>query len=281
MRSAFTVLHLIISLVILVVLACILIPAIETVRRASLRMSCQNNLKQIGMSIGIYNSANNHFPPGTMPNAELPPNDRLSFHVAIHPYTEADPLYSKLAKMETWDSPKNVRVMGDYFGRLYQCPEWMNLHSYGSSARAATGHLSVTNYIGVAGLGADTATRPADAPGIGFFGYDRVLKADQVKDGLAHTMMVIETGHEVGPWLRGGPSTVRPILSDAGPLTGDDLPFGGTHFREKAFFRGTVAAGFHVVLADGSVRYVKGDLSLPILTALATIAGNEELPTDW
>ena len=130
-------------------------------------------------------------------------------------------------------------------------------------------------------MGADAATRPADAPGIGFFGYDRALKADQVKDGLAHTMMLIETGHDVGPWLRGGPSTVRGIDADAGPLIGEGLPFGGTHFREKAFFRGTVAAGFHVVLADGSVRYVKGELSPPILAALATIAGNEELPPDW
>ncbi len=280
MRRGFTVLHLIISIILLALLACFLIPAIETLRRAALRVSCQNNLKQLGIAVSAYYNAEGHFPSGTMPNPGLPPNERFSLFLAVHPYTEASPLYSQLAKTEAWNSPKNAGVLSDgsLYGRLYYCPEWMNQYGRERRATTATGHLSITNYIGVAGIGADAATRPTDTPGIGMFGYDRTLKSDQVKDGLANTMMLIETGHEVGPWLRGGPSTVRGIDPGVGPLVGDGLPFGGTHFREKSFFRGTVAAGFHIVLADGSVRYLKGELAPVVLASLATIAGGEEVP---
>ena len=96
-------------------------------------MSCQNNLKQLGMAIHSFKDANQHFPPGTMPNPELPPEQRLSFLLAILPWLESQSLYSAVAKTEAWDSPKNVHAMaadGSVYGNLYQCPEWMNLHSY-------------------------------------------------------------------------------------------------------------------------------------------------------
>jgi len=284
LRAGFTLLHLIIVIVILAVLAGVLIPAAETLRRAGSRMSCQNNLKQLGFAIHNYRDTHGNFPPGTIPNPELPPHERLSYFVALLPYCDCEAMHKLFAVTEAWDSPKNIRVSadwGNYQAYPYQCPEWMGQYGHASGAHAATGHLCITNYIGVAGVGTDAATRQADAPGIGMFGYDRTLKADQVKDGLANTMMLIETGHEVGPWLRGGPGTVRAIDPDAGPLVGDGLPFGGTHFREKAFFRGTVAAGFCLLLADGSVRYVKGELAPEVLAALATVAGGEEVPTGW
>ena len=281
MRRGFTVLHLILVIVLLVVLAAALIPAVETLRRASLRMSCQNNLKQIGMAVLSYNDANQHFPPGTMPNSELPPGERLSFYALLLPYTEGKTPFHRLDRKASWDAPANSAAMASWPGNLYRCPEWMIQYGRERGATTATGLHSITNYVGVAGVGADAATRPADSPGIGMFGYDRTMKTDQMKDGLANTMMLIETGHEAGPWLRGGPSTVRGIDPDSGPLIGDGLPFGGTHFREKAFFRGTVAAGFCLLLADGAVRYVKGDLGPAVLAALATVAGGEEVPGDW
>jgi prepilin-type N-terminal cleavage/methylation domain-containing protein len=281
MRRGFTLLELIVTVVILAVLAAVLIPASENVRRASTRASCQNNLKQLGMAAHTYRDTHGHFPPGTVGGTQLPPEQRLSFYALLLPYTEGKTPFNKLDQAAPWDAPANAKAMDNWPGNLYRCIEWMGRYGYSSRAGFATDHLSTTNYVGVAGVGADAATRPDDAPGIGFFGYDRKLKTEQVKDGLSSTMVLIETGHEVGPWLRGGTSTVRAINPDAGPLTGDGAPFGGTHFRDKAFFRGTVTEGFFILLGDGTARYVKGELAPDLLAALATVAGNEEIPAGW
>ena len=281
MRPGFTVLHLLICIIIVVLLACILIPAAENLRRAASRMSCRNNLKQFGLAIDQYHTTHQHFPVGTMPRPELPPEERLSFFVAIMPFVEGDPTYAKLDKTGRWDSPHNVGVMTHWLSPLHRCPEWMGRYGQQSGANFATGHRSVTNYIGVAGVGADAATRPAEALDIGFFGYDRTLKKDDLKDGPASTMLLIETGHELGPWIRGGTSTVRGLDLSVDPLQGDGAPFGGTHFFDKAFFRGTGTDGYHILLGDGSVRYVKGRFDLAILAALATVAGREGIPADW
>ena len=266
MRRGITLIELIIVAAIVVLLVALLLPAVQKVREAASRMSCTNNLKQHGIACDNYASTSGgRFPPGTMPNPALPPEQRLSFHVALVPYIESSPLYRMIAKDESWDSPANVRALTEGGGaKYYFCPSWR------SGTAPLSGHLAVTNYVGVAGVGADAAARPADAPGNGIFGYDRTIAMKDVKDGLGNTALMFETGREVGPWIRGGPSTVRGVDVDDAPLAGTDRPFGGTHPK-----------GFNVLLADASVRFTSNDISPAILAALVTVAGGEEIPANW
>src|SRR5262249_24265665 len=137
-----------------------------------------------------------------------------------------------------------------------------------------------TNYVGVAGRGADAATLPRDDPRAGIFGYDRKLKVEQVKDGLSNTLLLLDTARDVGPLLRGGPSTVRGVDPSDAPLIGDGRPFGGTHFSDSSFEWKTPRGG-NVLLADGSVRKLSDGIDAYVLWKLATAAGGEEVPTDW
>jgi hypothetical protein len=264
-------------------------PAICKVRRTAYRQSCANHLKQLGIGTHNYRDTNGHFPPGTVAGTQLPPDRRLSFYAPLLPYLEKQAVHNQLKLAEPWDAGENrVAVEATPQGAKhswhpFQCGDWQSTRWFAGGGRQEPfyGYDAYTNYVGVAGLGADAALRPADAPGIGMFGYDRKLKTEQVKDGLANTLLLIETGHEVGPWLRGGPSTVRAIDPDAGHLTGDGFPFGGTHFHDATLWKSVGPDGFHVVLADGTVRYVKNEVHPDVLTALATIAGGEEVPGDW
>ncbi len=269
MRRGITLIELIIVAAIVVLLVALLLPAVQKVRESAARMSCANNLKQFGLACHNYHDTSTHFPPGTMPESILSPEQRLSFHIVIVPYVECDNLYSSLALKEAWDSERNISVMAQRTYKRYQCPSWLGPKGPDASL-AATGHLAITNYIGVAGVGADAATRPADAPGNGIFGYDRTIAMKDVKDGLGNTALMFETGREVGPWIRGGPSTVRGVDVDDAPLAGTDRPFGGTHPK-----------GFNVLLADASVRFTSNDISPAILAALVTVAGGEEIPANW
>jgi hypothetical protein len=65
------------------------------VRRAAARSQCANNLKQI--ALGLHNYADTNpggyraaLPAGTVPNAALRPEQRLSWVVALLPFVEQD-----------------------------------------------------------------------------------------------------------------------------------------------------------------------------------------------
>ncbi len=261
----------------------LLIPSVARVRVASDRAKCLNNLKQLGLAHHNYVSAHpkardergeGHFPPGTVPNPALAPDNRLSWYVLILPYIEQEDVYRRFDLTAAADSERN-RSAADVKVVQFVCPE--------SGLYLGEGQWEpgppVAHYVGIAGVGADAATLPLGHPKAGVFGYDRRTSL-AMPDSSSNTVLLIETGLNPGHWAAGGPATVRPVDPTTRPYIGKSRPFGGFHIHERPWFRAN-RYGCNVGMGDGSVRYVSDAVAPEVLEAVATVGGKEELPADW
>ncbi len=234
-----------------------LVAAVARVRDAANRIGCRNNCKHIGLAVHNYHDTFKYFPPAAMPNPTLAPEHRFSWLFSIFPYMEADNIYAQCDKSKSWDAEEN-RFAALAPINWYHCPgypEWPPV----------SGPFA-TNYLGIAGVGKDAVQLPLDDPKAGFFGYDRKISFEDIKDGTCYSLIAVETAWPGGAWTAARPDTVRGLDREASPYFDVPGQFGGNH-------RG----GTNVLLADGSVHFLKTPFDPATFEAMATIAGGETI----
>ena len=86
-RRAFTLIEVLVTISILGLLVALLIPAVQSARDSARRLQCTNNLKQFGLALNNYESANHCLPSGTGGT------NRFSLHVALLPFIEQEAMF--------------------------------------------------------------------------------------------------------------------------------------------------------------------------------------------
>lgn len=302
-RDGFTLVELLVVIAIIGILVGLLLPAVQAAREAARRMSCSNNIRQIGLALHNYESAIQKLPFGWNTHGTL-------WSAMILPYIEQDNIYSTLLFTESgpgnWDSGSANQRACETVISTFRCPtmplpEHMNYN--GITLRVPT------SYRGNAGNEAtsdDTST--IDIPGTkslemmnlnGVFSACSSVRFADVFDGLSNTVFIgesqtdpdfVKDGQGMDFWYIGSPQA-DPCRCDGGT--------GGTEFTEAvgSFFvqpnlrlRNPAATGRLMEIAfgswhpggvvlfgfgDNSVRTISDSIDMTVYRAIGSRNGKE------
>jgi prepilin-type N-terminal cleavage/methylation domain-containing protein/prepilin-type processing-associated H-X9-DG protein len=118
-KNAFTLVELLVVIAIIGILVGLLLPAVQAAREAARKISCRNNLKQIGLAMLNYEAATKRIPPSANVNTSLSNNSSWSIHGRLFPYLEQDALANQIDLAKSWE---NYPVLNRFAVPVYRCP---------------------------------------------------------------------------------------------------------------------------------------------------------------
>jgi prepilin-type N-terminal cleavage/methylation domain-containing protein/prepilin-type processing-associated H-X9-DG protein len=294
-RPGFTLIELLVVIAIIAVLIGLLVPAVQKVREAANRMSCQNNLKQIGLGMHNFAAALKSFPYCRTGGHE----QDNTWAVILLPYIEQDPLYNTWfsVALPNLDGPPilsnspRIAINDLRFNRtirtqsaplsntvaLYFCPSrrapQVCTAPLGSNLVGACGDYAVVGGGNVLNTGAFHVND--------FYGTG--VRLADIRDGTSSTLLVGEkhlTQADLGLGTYDGCiySATPAGLSFRQAGSAHPLALGLTDGQNGQF--GSWHTGVvNFVFCDGHVEGLNTSISGTTLGYLATRAGGEAIPS--
>ena len=305
-RRGFTLIELLVVIAIIAILIGLLLPAVQKVREAAARMSCQNNMKQFGLAMHNYASANDSKLPSTRVNT--PSSKWASWTVLALSYVEQDNVGRLWDKNIKWNAGANL-TNGQATFKLFKCPSAPDGRLAATSGATSGLTMGAMDYIVphairhryYANMGISNFGGTTDNPGALQNGADTPILA--ITDGTSNTLMIMEAGGRPNYYILGraqgttipsgegygwsDPDTGSGSIDGSHPTTGavnaNTTPVGGTcsfnctNDSEGYSFH---SGGMNICMADGSVRFLRQSIAPVSFAALITANGGEVASTD-
>jgi prepilin-type N-terminal cleavage/methylation domain-containing protein/prepilin-type processing-associated H-X9-DG protein len=241
-RRGFTLIELLVVIAIIAILIALLLPAVQKVREAANRMSCSNNLKQIGLALHSYHDANGRFPAAVLIPYAVEDKDPLTngaanpfgpnWAVFLLPYIEQQNLYNQ-ANPRSYPGTQNLNDLTSYDlswrqirgakVKTYLCPSdtgqdtpFTDPNGAPPESRWARGNYATADGAGDSDhhIGGNAGTQNTPFPGISkgpVMAINYGARFADITDGTSNTFMVHEVRGGVnamdrrGTWAMGFP----------------------------------------------------------------------------
>lgn len=299
-RKAFTLIELLVVIAIISILIALLLPAVQKVREAANRSTCQNNLKQLGIALQHYHDAYSALPPARAPQPGL-----KSWAVFILPFIEQQNVYDRYIQDVDWTDPANQPAVNIPMKSLV-CPSTPDGDRKevlpGGRLTAAVTDYGPINHVADELWEKKFIPQPGNA--VGALRADEGTPIAEFTDGTSNTLLLTEDAGRPKHWLRGrvqGPPNSNPgcgnervssgrvggaaWASDRNPFPLHGFTYDGklcpgpcaincTNNNEPYSFHSN---GINAVFVDGSVRFLAENIFIGTFAALVTRSGNEIL----
>lgn len=206
-NAGFTLVELLVVIAIIGILIALLLPAVQAAREAARRNQCKNNLKQLGLAVLNFETANRHLPASALVDLSVTStgnNGSWGVHGRILNYLEEENLRDLVDIEQGWDLQRaidGVRIAA------FQCPS----DEKSSEARVFSDNrptLWPTNYG--FNLGTWFVYDPAtNKGGDGAFYPNSNLSMANFTDGSSKTLMCAEVKAWTAYKRNGGPSSTE------------------------------------------------------------------------
>jgi prepilin-type N-terminal cleavage/methylation domain-containing protein/prepilin-type processing-associated H-X9-DG protein len=303
-RRGFTLIELLVVIAIIAVLVGLLLPAIQKVRDAAVRLQCQNNLKQIGLAAHNFLGNRGHFPAAqnnptahTDTTLQSPwpaapyPGRWSSLHIDMFPYYEQENLQRTV--ITNVSDPYTFNCVGpNSFGaqqvKILICPADAAMPRPPVTVYRYQGtdlYFAQTSYGGCSGT-ARTSIRysemcPTGPTPNGMMWTNSRVGVEHVLDGTSNTLLFGERSRlnldrqglsGPGGWAWVNVYSIYDFTMNASDVIEGVRPHDLNNFGSQH----AGGAGANFCMADGSVRFIAATVDLyRVLQPLATRASGD------
>jgi prepilin-type N-terminal cleavage/methylation domain-containing protein/prepilin-type processing-associated H-X9-DG protein len=308
-RQGFNLIELLVVIGIIGLLIGLLLPAVQSAREAAARASCENNLRQIGLASGNFESAHGNLPPSSVDVRTIIPvtyrgsGINLDWQVLLLPYIEQSALWQ--TTLEAYKLDLNSSQNPPHIGlatviRIYACP------SDGRVMDPITDNQGYTAAYGsYQGVSAGAPKINPIEPSMTLPLNDGVMRLGQgvrfaeITDGTSQTLLIGERPpggrYLAGAWYTTWEAgTYDDYSFGRYPAMAVYWPFNAGHCRGPFYFGpGRISnpcdfnhfwslhpGGAHFLFADGSVHFLPYSAA-SVMVPLATRAGGEVIDSEW
>ena len=289
-KRGFTLIELLVVIAIIAILIGLLLPAVQKVREAAARMSCSNNLKQLGLAMHNYQSSYGYLPTSGEGNNATKTGtdfDLESFYTQILPYVEQGNVYQMMDHSVNYDATPNNQLAAKTRIKTFLCPsnpfDTPDAEGYGPVDYMPVAYCNIDPVTGAQG-----STRSDGFLTIYKYKQGKGSTVQGAMDGSSNTIAIIEdvgkngqinggfspkyTTHRIYAWadpdngngVSGPPAgTIRPINNNSSPTGGGTIcPWSTNNCGPNDEPFGFHTGGVMAVFGDGSVRFVRDSLSM-------------------